>query len=115
MDHFWFQQDGASPHTSHMSRNWLKEHFGKRVISCYAEFEWASHSPDLSPPDFYLWGYLKSKVYANKPRTISELKVAIRDEIRAIPRSVCKDVMKNFVKRLEKCLELNSGHLEHVM
>ena len=98
-----------------MSRNWLKEHFGKRVISRYAEFEWASHSPDLSPPDFYLWGYLKSKVYANKPRTISELKVAIRDEIRAIPRSVCKDVMKNFVKRLEKCLELNGGHLEHVL
>ena len=70
---------------------------------------------DLSPPDFYLWGYLRSKVYANKPTTISELKVATRDEIRAIPRSVCKDVMKNFVKRLEKCLELNSGHLEHVM
>ena len=69
----------------------------------------------LSPPDFYLGGYLKSKVYANKPRTISELKVAIRDEIRAIPRSVCNVVVKNFVKRLEKCLGLNGGHLEHVL
>ena len=87
MGYFWFQQDGASPHTSHFYRNWLKEYFGKGVISRFAEVEWASHSPDLSTPDFYLWGYLKSKVYANKPRTISELKLAIRDEI--------KYVMKN--------------------
>ena len=57
------------------------------------DFELAPHSPDLSPPDFFLWDYLKDKVYANKPRTISELKENTREEIRAILRSVCKSVM----------------------
>ena len=54
MRRFWFQQDGASSHTSKMSRDWLKENFGRRAISLKADFEWAPHSPDLSPPDFLL-------------------------------------------------------------
>ena len=115
MSKFWFQQDGASPHTSHLSRDWLRDHFGKRVVSLKTDFEWAPHSPDLSPPDFFLWGYLKDKVYANKPRTISQLKVNIREEIRAIQRPVCKSVMLNFAMRLKKCTDLNGGHLEQIL
>ena len=46
---------------------------------------------------------------------ITGLKEAIREEIRAIPRSVCKDVMDNFVLRLKKCTELNGGHLEQML
>ncbi|KAI6651147.1 hypothetical protein LOD99_5498 [Oopsacas minuta] len=52
----WFQQDGAPAHTSLIAREWLKNHFGTRIISRLTPFEWAPHSPDLSPPDFYLWG-----------------------------------------------------------
>ena len=115
MNRFWFQQDGASCHTSKMSRDWLKKNFGRRVISLKTDFEWAPHSPDLSPPDFFLWGYLKDRVYSEKPRTITDLKEAIREEMRAIPRSVCKAVMDNFVLRLKKCNELNGGHLEHML
>ena len=115
MTKFWFQQDGASPHTSNLSRDWLQEHFGKRVISLKTDFEWAPYSPDLSPPDFFLWGYLKDKVYGNKPRTISELKENIREEIRGIPRAVCQSVMLNFSMRLKKCTDLNGGHLEHML
>ena len=58
------------------------------VSSFMTDFEWALHSPYLSPLDFFLWGYLKDRVYAGKPRTISELKSNIREKIRAIPRSV---------------------------
>ncbi|CAM1304959.1 Uncharacterised protein r2_g1479 [Pycnogonum litorale] len=115
MSKFWFQQDGASSHTSNLSRDWLKKNFGDRVISLKTDFEWAPHSPDLSPPDFFLWGYLKDRVYAGKPRTITELKEAIREDMRAIPRSVCKNVMDNFVLRLKKCTEVNGGHLEHML
>lgn len=56
MRNFWFKQDGASSHTSKLSRDWLKENFGHRVISLKTDFEWVCHSPDLSPPDFFLWG-----------------------------------------------------------
>ena len=115
MSKFWFKQDGTSSHTSNLSQYWLKENFGGRVISLKTDLEWAPHSPDLSPPDFFLWGYLKDRVYAGKPRTITELKEAISEEMRAITNSVCKNVMDNFVLRLKKCTELNGGHLEHML
>ena len=115
MSKVWFKQDGASSHNSNLSRNWLKENFGGRVISLKTDLEWAPYSLDLSPPDFFLWGYFKDRVYAGKPKTITELKEAIREEMRAITNSVCKNVMDNFVLCLKKCTELNGGHLEHML
>ena len=81
------------------------------MISLKTNFEWASHSPDLGPPDFFLWGCPKDRVYAGRLKTIAKLKEAIMEEIRAISRSVCKNVMNNFVLRLKKRTELNRGHL----
>ena len=42
-------------------------------------------APDLNPPYFYLWGYLKDNVHENNPQTIGELKAAITAKIREIP------------------------------
>ena len=58
---------------------------------------------------------MSNRVYPRKPRTITDLKEAIREETRAILRSVRKDVMDNFVLRLKTCTELNSGHLEQIL
>jgi len=33
----------------------------------------------ISDCDFFLWGYLKSKVYVRKPRKVDDLKVSIRE------------------------------------
>ena len=54
-------------------------------------------------------------VYSGKLQTITDLKEAIMEEMRAISRSVCKKVMDNFVMRLKKCTELNGGHLEQML
>ena len=67
MSKFWFKQDGASSHTSNLSRDWLKENFGGRVISLKTDLEWAPYSPDLSPPDFFLWGYLTAECRQGNP------------------------------------------------
>ncbi len=34
--------------------------------------------PDLTPCDFFLWSYIKSKVYATKPHDLSQLEERIR-------------------------------------
>jgi len=52
--------------------------------------EWAPHSPDLNPPDFYLWGFLKDNVYQGNPQTIEELKTAITENKSHPKRGVCK-------------------------
>jgi hypothetical protein len=38
---------------------------------------WLTRSPDLIPPDLFLWGLLNPKVYTNTPRTIGNLKYNI--------------------------------------
>ena len=54
---------------------WLSTRFKDRIISRNAEFLWPPYSPDLNPCDFYLWGYLKNKVYTSPtPKTTEELK-----------------------------------------
>ena len=53
-------------------------------------------SPDLSTCDFFLWGYLKSRVYTHKPRTVNDLKEAIRQEIRPNDRQLLARVMEDF-------------------
>ena len=55
------------------------------------------------------------RVYSGKPRTINDLKNAIREEMRAVSRSVCKDVTDNFVLRLKKCTRLNGSQLEKML
>ena len=71
----YFQQDGATCHTSNESMTEIESFFDDRIIS---KALWPPGSPDLSPPDFFLWGALKGKTYANKPRTIQELENNIR-------------------------------------
>ncbi|KOC59795.1 hypothetical protein WH47_09776 [Habropoda laboriosa] len=65
VDDIWFQQDGATCHTSKETVALLKEMFNGRVISRGG-------------------GFLKSKVYANNPKTIDELKSNITAAINEI-------------------------------
>ena len=77
----WFQQDGATAHTARQSMALLRGLFGERLISRFSGFNWPSRSQDLTAPDFFLWDYLKERVYVNNPRTIQEHKTKIRHEI----------------------------------
>ena len=61
----------------------------------------ASH---LSACDFFLWGYLKSKVYFRKPRTVDDLNVSIREEIATVPQEMLVNVLQNFEERLRTCV-----------
>ena len=58
-----------------------------------------------------LWGYLKSKVYVRKPRTVDDLKVSIREEIATVPQEMLVNVMQNFEERLRTCVRQEGRHL----
>jgi len=72
-------------------------------------------SPDLTPCDYFLWGYLKTKVFETKPRTIADLKQRIQDEMAAIPVEMLREIMNSFTSRLEECVLRNGSHLEGVI
>lgn len=41
--------------------------FPGRLIPHFADITQPSHSPDHPVPDYFLWGYVKSKVYKTRP------------------------------------------------
>ena len=51
---WWFEQDGATPHTANVTLEWLDQRFPHRLVSRCRNPEWSPHSPDLIPPDFFL-------------------------------------------------------------
>jgi hypothetical protein len=61
---------------------------------------------------FFLWEYLKSKVYEKKPRTTVDLKQNIRHEVAAFSPTMLQRMMQNFQKRLRKCVD-KGRHLKH--
>lgn len=111
----WFQQDGAPCHTAKETMTVLKSMFGNRLISRTASLAWPPRSPDLSVCDFFLWGYLKSRVYETKPKDLEELKAEIRRHAAAIPKSMLEKVYDSFVKRLENCVKNKGNHLSDII
>ena len=77
----WFQQDGATYHTTEATIDVLRPVFEDRIISRRADVVSPPRSCDLTPLDCYLWGAAKDKCYADKPETIDALKDNIREAI----------------------------------
>ena len=46
----------------------------EHLISIRGNLEWPARSPDLTPCNFYLWPYLKFRVYVNRPRSLQDFK-----------------------------------------
>ena len=89
----------------------LREMFPGHLISLCGDIGWPARSPDLNPCDFFLLGYLKSKVYSNCPQSIEQLKDPIRQEITTIPHEMTNRVIDNIRERLRQCVDNNGSHL----
>ena len=97
VDDVCLQQDGATCHTSGETIGLLPEKFPGRVISRNGDYNWPPRSCDLTPLDFFLWGYMKDKVYADASLSIQELKEKIRAVIHAIEPQMSGNVMETRV------------------
>jgi hypothetical protein len=91
----WFQQDGVPQH----------------VIPQSGDVIWPSCSSDISPPDYFLWGYLKGTVYTTKPATLHDLKQYIIQENENIPKDLMHREMFSFQDRLKQCVQCNGDIL----
>jgi len=76
---------------------------------------WPPCSPDLTPCDFFLWGYLKAKVYEQRPLTLEALEEAIRQEVAAITPEMILKVMDSYRERLHQCINIQDHHLSDIL
>ena len=72
--HLVFQQDGAPPHWSRAVRAYLDDAFPDNWIGRGGPTAWPARSPDVTPCDFFLWGYVKDRVYKTPVNDIDHLK-----------------------------------------
>ncbi|GFV68369.1 uncharacterized protein TNCV_1612811 [Trichonephila clavipes] len=97
----WFQQDGATCHTARGTIDLLKDTLGDRLISRFGPVNWPPRSCDLTQLDYFLWGYVKSLVYADKPQTFDHLEDNICHVIADIWPQMLEKVIENFTSRLD--------------
>ncbi|GFX33130.1 transposable element Tc3 transposase [Trichonephila clavipes] len=97
----WFQQDGATCHTARATIDLLKDTFGDRLISRFGPVNWPPRSCDLTPLDYFLWCYVKSLVYVDKPQTLDHLEDNIRRVIADIRPQMLEKVIENWTSRLD--------------
>ena len=78
--------------------------FKDRIISRRADVVWLARSCDLTPLDYYLWGAVKDKCYANNTETIDALKDNIREAIGEIELNTIDNVLNNWTDRVGYCM-----------
>ena len=96
-------------------RDSLNQAFGNnRVVELGHNVEWPPRSPDLTPCDFFMWGYLKDKVFSTPPRSVDEYRQTIVNEFNALKEqpAVIRRAERHTHKQTLLCVERNEGHVE---
>lgn len=115
LGNLWFQHDGCPAHFSIQARTVLDQMFNGRWIGRGGPVHWPARSPDLTSPDFFLWGYLKGKVYETIPTTPENMRDRIIRACAEIPAEMLGECVSSFTKRVNKCIESQGHHFEHLL
>jgi hypothetical protein len=86
----------------HSSGKGINECSARNVSTTHLSWRCCSmawRSPDPSACNYFPWGYLKSKVFISKPRTIEELTLRIKEKSQQSRRSLLDGCWNIFEKR----------------
>jgi hypothetical protein len=63
------------------------------------------YSLDLTPSDFFLFGYLKEKILALEFESPAALLASTNAEFERIPRETLEEIFECWIIRVQKCIE----------
>ena len=76
------------------------------------DFETLGRYSDLSPLDFFLWGYIKNIVYDEKIRNIQNLQERITSATETVTRDMIQKTWQEIEFRLDISRATNGAHIE---
>ena len=77
---------------------WMNRFRSDGYIGRDVPIPWPPRSPDLTPPDFFLWDYVEDNVYKSRVKDIIDLKTRIVNVV----SSVNKQMLKNRFEKLQR-------------
>ena len=103
-----FQQDGARPHTHHLTQQWCRDHFPVFLD----QHQWPPNSPDLNPLDYCIWDELVQAIKWDKVAS----KTTLIDELRRASKKIRLDVVfescDSWTTRLSRMAESEGDYLQ---
>ncbi|GFV55218.1 transposable element Tc3 transposase [Trichonephila clavipes] len=93
----------------------LKDTFGDRLISRFGPVNWPPRSCDLTPLDYFLWGYVKSLVYVDKPQMLDHLEDNVRRVIANIQPQMLEKVIESWTSRLDYIRASCGSHMPEII
>lgn len=111
-----FQQDGAPAHWALLVRTYLDLVFPNRWIGRGGPTAWPPRSPDLTPLDFFLWGFLKDKVFrAGFPENLQEMQNRIVENCMLVDAEMLARVRASFQDRIFICMQEDGKQFEQLL
>jgi len=104
-------QDEALPHFSYDATDVLNERLPDAWIGRGGPIPWPPRTPDLSPLVFFLWGYIKNIVYAEKIWNIQHLQDRITSAIETVTRDMIQKTWQEIEFRLDVSRATNGAHI----
>ena len=107
-----FQQVGVPPHWGSDIRRFLDATFPNRWTGRDGPTPWPPRSPDITTLDFFLWGYVKDKLFSTPVPDITNLKARITDAFVTITEDILENTWREIDYRLDVLRATKGAHVE---
>ena len=88
------------------------DHFPERWIGRGGPIHWPPRSPDITPLDFFLWGFVKDNVYMRRVSNIDDLKARITTAIASVDADMLAATWREIDYRLDILRATKGAHVE---
>lgn len=109
-----FHHDKASSHTAIFTQAYLTNLKSKYGINFLAKQDIPVKGPDISPLDFFGFGFLKQKAKKCKATTLDGLWRFWQKTWSGIDAQKCLQVFRSWKRRLREVSRRDGGHIEHL-
>jgi hypothetical protein len=111
------QHEGASSHYTRLVTQHLNNNFLNRWIGHGSTINRPPRPPDLTPLDFCLWGWMRSKVYRKKVDTRHEVLDFIMNVIARMKerQDSLRQATRHVLTRVPKCIGVDFGISENIL
>ena len=113
----WSRHDRAPAHFSFVARQQLMPTFGDSWIGHLGPVPWSARSQDLNPLELFLWGHLKTLVYATPVDHVDDLLERIVEGCNAIRTTpdILERVRQLILRRCQLCLQEQGRQFEALL